>query len=130
MRRRPRATPAEAALLLSPRWCWQDGDTALITACSEGHLEVVRLLLDSRADPNAARKVSGHTPPPHSPFPFALRPMHAHFSQHQGWPRRGEAWTRASRLAEAQESAPHASRLRRLGFCIVSREQEGYKSVP
>jgi hypothetical protein len=54
----------------------------------------------------------------------------APYTRAQGWPRRAEAWSHASRLAEAQESAPHASRLRRLGFCIVSSEQEGYKSVP
>ncbi len=42
----------------------QDGATGLFIAAEEGHLEVVRLLLDSRSDPNAADKVRGHTAAP------------------------------------------------------------------
>jgi ankyrin repeat protein len=35
----------------------QDGFTALIVSAQNGHVEVVRLLLDSRADIHAANKV-------------------------------------------------------------------------
>jgi ankyrin repeat protein len=41
----------------------QDGDIGLYMAAQNGHLEVARLLLDSRADPNLAREVS------RTPFP-------------------------------------------------------------
>ncbi len=49
----------------------QDGYTGLYWASYKGHLEVVRLLLDSRADPNAAKKVHGRTVP-------AAEPPHTH----------------------------------------------------
>ena len=39
----------------------QDGTTGLYIASQNGHFEVVRLLLDSKADANLARKVQ---PPP------------------------------------------------------------------
>jgi ankyrin repeat protein len=63
------------------RYDSQDGSTGLQMAAQNGHLEVVRLLLDSRADLNLAREVS---PPfslsllyylfslPTSPFLFPL----------------------------------------------------------
>ena len=41
----------------------QIGYTALIVSASSGHLEVVRLLLDRGADPNATDKVGNHWPP-------------------------------------------------------------------
>jgi hypothetical protein len=44
----------------------QDGYTGLYWAAFDGHLEVVRLLLDSRADPSAAKKVHGRTVPAHA----------------------------------------------------------------
>ena len=49
----------------------------------------------------------------------------------QGWPRRGEARTNASRLAEAWKSAPHALRLARLGSLTlfsVSRDADSTAS--
>ena len=42
------------SLLLSS----QDGDTPLYTASSNGHTDVVRLLLENKADPNISDKVS------------------------------------------------------------------------
>ena len=42
---------------------------ALLLASDNGHLEVARLLLDSRADIHAADKVH-----PHRPFPHLLAP--------------------------------------------------------
>ena len=36
---------------------WQDGETALIKASSNGHLEVVRALMERNADINAPTKV-------------------------------------------------------------------------
>ena len=47
----------------------QDGTTGLIPASKNGHLEVVRLLLDSKADANLADKVQPH----HAPFPAGRR---------------------------------------------------------
>ncbi len=42
----------------------QNGVTGLDVAANNNHLEVVRLLLDRRADPNAANKVRRHTAAP------------------------------------------------------------------
>ena len=42
------------SLLLSP----QDGDTPLNTASSRGHTDVMRVLLENKADPNISDKVS------------------------------------------------------------------------
>jgi hypothetical protein len=50
---------------LSYRRARQDGSTGLILASKNGHLEVVRLLLGSKADPNLADEVR----PPASPPP-------------------------------------------------------------
>ena len=51
----------------------QDGVTGLYKAAQNGHLEVVRLLLDSRADPNRADEVASLL------LPLSLRPsLRAH----------------------------------------------------
>ena len=42
------------SLLLSP----QDGQTPLYTASYRGHTDVVRILLENKADPNISDKVS------------------------------------------------------------------------
>ena len=47
----------------------QDGTTGLILASMNGHVEVVRLLLDSKADANLADEVQPH----HAPFPAGRR---------------------------------------------------------
>ena len=47
----------------------QDGCTGLILASNSGHVEVVRLLLDSKADANLADEVQPH----HAPFPAGRR---------------------------------------------------------
>jgi hypothetical protein len=46
--------------VLSPAHVRQDGVTGLFMAAQRGHAEVVRLLVEGKADVNAARKV--HTP--------------------------------------------------------------------
>jgi hypothetical protein len=54
----PRASdPCPPHLLLPQHHVWQDGFTGLYLASQNGHREVVRLLLDSKADANLADKV-------------------------------------------------------------------------
>ena len=43
--------------LAPPLWALQTGDTALIAASLSGRLEVVRLLIEGKADIHAASKV-------------------------------------------------------------------------
>jgi hypothetical protein len=71
-----RHPPNPSSFLLLPRWCRQEGTTGLYVAAQNGHLEVVRLLLDSRAEPNSAEEVHGHTAlPSHAlHFPRQHRP--------------------------------------------------------
>ncbi len=45
--------------MMSNMWRWlQDGETALMKAAAEGHVERVRMLLDAGADVNATSVVS------------------------------------------------------------------------
>jgi hypothetical protein len=56
--------------------CEQGGWTALIQSAQNGHLEVARLLLDSKADTHAATKVPRSALPPLAIFPAAAsRPL-------------------------------------------------------
>ncbi len=51
-----RSTPSRAHICLL---YGQDGDTPILKASESGHTKVVRLLLDSKADANLAKKVAG-----------------------------------------------------------------------
>ncbi len=67
----PRFFPRHSTLFLA----WQDGHTASIFASQNGHLEVVRLLLDKGAKVDAVTKVQQlHT---HAD-PDTLRPLLVH----------------------------------------------------
>jgi hypothetical protein len=66
----PPSRPLPHLCLLHHR-AWQDGFTGLFLALQNGHLEVVRLLLDSKADANLANKVQPL--PPFHPTPRPVR---------------------------------------------------------
>jgi ankyrin repeat protein len=55
--------------LAPPLWALQTGDTALIAASLSGRLEVVRLLIEGKADIHAASKVCPAQFDPSRPHP-------------------------------------------------------------
>ena len=48
--------------LLMRTFVLQDGWSPLLTSCSQGHLDVVKILIEARASINQADKVSTHIP--------------------------------------------------------------------
>ena len=72
----PRAnSPASLSTCTSPHHrARQDGSTGLIRALMNGHVEAVRLLLDSRADPNLAGEVQLPPSPPERAGPHPTHP--------------------------------------------------------